>query len=253
MLNVAMLRAVLLDVGGTLWPDRPTVHVSSDPCLEQLGRLLPQVDAAQALATLRGELRQDDGSLVQDTHGLLVRAVRTLGATSAELDVVAIRRALCAPAVPGMRLFPGATELLTALRGLGLRCVVVSNVQVRGALEYWRDFTDLGVAHLLDAVVTSLDIGFRKPHPAFFEAAIREADCEPAACVMIGNAEPNDIEPAIALGMRAIRVAIEEPPPAASAAHAVVTSLDAALGIVSNWVATDECCAPAHRVPRTAD
>jgi hypothetical protein len=72
--NVVMLRAVLLDVGGTLWPDRPTAHVSPDPCLEQLGRLLPEVDAAQALTTLRGELRQDDGALAQDTHGLLARA-----------------------------------------------------------------------------------------------------------------------------------------------------------------------------------
>jgi hypothetical protein len=94
--NVVMLRAVLLDVGGTLWPDRPTAHVSPDPCLEQLGRLLPEVDAAQALTTLRGELRQDDGALVQDTHGLLARALRALRANSAELDVIAVRRALCA-------------------------------------------------------------------------------------------------------------------------------------------------------------
>lgn len=236
--SFVMLRAALLDVGGTLWPDRLTAPVSDDPCLEQLGGLLPGVDPAQALPALRGALRQDDGSLVQNTHGLLARALRTLCANSAELDVVAVRRALCVPAVPGIHLFPGATELLAGFRALGLRCVIVSNVQVRGALEYSRDFTDLGVAHLVDAIVTSLDIGFRKPHPAFFEAAIRAAGCEPASCVMIGNSEANDIEPAIALGMPAIRVAIEEPPPAASAAYAVVTSLDAVLGIVSRWVAT---------------
>jgi FMN phosphatase YigB (HAD superfamily) len=235
-----MLRAVLLDVGGTLWPDRLTAHVAADPCLEQLERLLPGVDAASVLATLREHLRRDDGSLVQETHGLLAHALRTLGMHSAELDVVAVRRALCAPAVPGVRLFPGATELLAALQGLGLRCVIVSNVQVRGAVEYWRDFTELGVAHLVDAVVTSLDVGFRKPHPVFFEAAIREAGCEPAACVMVGNSEANDIRPAIALGMRAIRVAIEEPPPPSSAAHAVVTSLQAVLGSVRQWAAIDD-------------
>jgi FMN phosphatase YigB (HAD superfamily) len=215
-----------------LWPDRLTAPASADPCLEQLGRLLPELDPAHTLATLRSELRQDDGSLVQDTHGLLARALRTLGLDSAELDVPAVRRALCAPAVPGVRLFPGAAELLAALRGLGLRCVIVSNVQVRGALEYWRDFTDLGIGHLVDAVVTSLDVGFRKPHPAFFEAAIREAGCEPAVCVMVGNSEANDIRPAIALGMRVIRVAIEEPPPSSTAAHAVVTSLEAVLGLL---------------------
>lgn len=236
----AVLRAVLLDVGGTLWPDRLTAHVGADPCLEQLRQLLPEIDAARLLATLRGRLQHDDGSLEQDTHGLLAAALRTLGVHAAEeLDVAAVRRALCAPAVPGVRLFPGAAELLAATRRLGLRCVVVSNVQVRGALEYRRDFIDLGIAHLVDAVVTSLDVGFRKPHPIFFQAAIREAGCEPAACVMVGNSEGNDIEPAIALGMRAIWVAIEEPPPASSAAHGVVSSLDAARSFVSQWVAAD--------------
>ena len=87
--------------------------------------------------------------------------------------------------------------------------------------------------------MTSLDVGFRKPHSAFFAAALREAGCEPAACLMIGNSEANDIQPALALGMRTIRVAIEEPPPTASAAHAVVTSLAAVPAVVSPWMATD--------------
>ena len=99
-----MLRAVLLDVRGTLWPDRLTAHVSAAPHLEQLQRLLPGIDAASVLVTLREQLRQDDGLLVQQTHGLLARALQTLGLTSAELDVVAVRRALCAPAIPGVGL-----------------------------------------------------------------------------------------------------------------------------------------------------
>jgi FMN phosphatase YigB (HAD superfamily) len=114
--------------------------------------------------------------------------------------------------------------------------VIVSNVQVRGVLEYRRDFTDLGVAHLVDAVLTSLDVGFRKPHRAFFEAAIGEAGCALTQCVMIGNSEPNDIQPAVALGMRAIRVAIEESPPTWSAADAVAINLQSVLDTVSHWV-----------------
>jgi FMN phosphatase YigB (HAD superfamily) len=242
-----MLRAALVDVGGTLWPERLTAHVSADPCIEQLGRLLRGVDGALALARLRDELKADDGSLVQDTHGLLARTLRTLGAKSAELDaepdVVAVRRALCAPAVPGVRLFPGAPELLAGCRAIGLRCVIMSNVQVRGAVEYWRDLRDLGVAQFVDAVVTSLDVGFRKPHPRFFEAALSEAGCNPAACVVVGNSEANDIEPAIALGMRAVRMAIEEPTPATSAAHAVASSLDDALSVISRWAVSDRLSA----------
>lgn len=240
MSNERMLRAALLDVGGTLWPERLPVRAGPDPCLEQLERILPGINAAPVLAALREELRKDDGSLVQDTHRLLAAAMRRLGLHSAEQHVVAVRRAMCAPAVPGVRLFPGAADLLATFRQLGLRSVIVSNVQVRGALEYWRDFADLGVAQWVDVVVTSLDVGFRKPHPAFFEAAIRAAGCEPGACVMVGNSESYDIQPAIALGMRAIHVAIEEPPPATSAAHGMVTDLHAVAHVVRQWMATHD-------------
>ena len=115
---------------------------------------------------------------------------------------------------------------------------MLSNVQVRGAPEYWRDFADLGVQHLIDSVVTSLDVGFRKPHRAMFDAALREAGCPAAECVMLGNSEHQDIRPALELGMRTILVAIEQPPPATTAAHAVVTSLSQAGLFLAEWTAT---------------
>lgn len=232
---LSMIHAVLLDVGGTLWSEKRTAQTGTDPRVKQLEQLLPELDAGHVLSSLRHELGQEDDSLVQDTHGLLARGIRNLGLRSTDVDVVAVRRALCAPAIAGTSLLPGATELLAGLRQRGFRTVIVSNVLVRGALEYWRDFADLGVAHLVDGVVTSLDVGFRKPHPSFFEAAIHEAGCEPAECVMIGNSEGNDIQPAVELGIRTIRVAIGEPPPTSSAAHAVVTTLGAALAIIDDW------------------
>jgi FMN phosphatase YigB (HAD superfamily) len=238
-----MLRAALLDVGGTLWPDQLTPSVDYDPCLRELQRLLPGVDSKRALSTLRTEIqaglaRSDaTGSYVQDMHGLVIRALCSLGVWRVDLDTNALRKAVCPVAVPGARLFPGAAELLEYLKSHQLRTVVVSNVQVRGASEYWNDFADLGIAHFLDAVITSLDVGFRKPHPAFFEAAIEVAGCEARECVMIGNSEEKDIEPAIAHGMWAIRVAIEEPPPAHSSAQAIISRLDQTRDILERWSA----------------
>ena len=57
------------------------------------------------------------------------------------------------------------------------------------------------------------------------------------ACLMVGDSEVKDIQPAVGLGMRAIRLAIEAPPPASSAAHAVVTSLSQAGSILTEWAA----------------
>jgi putative hydrolase of the HAD superfamily len=232
-----MLSAVLLDVGGTLWPDTVPLPPGPDPCLEQLSRLFPEVNAAQVLATLREALAQDDASsLVQDTHAVLARAVRGFVDAETTVDPAALRRALCRPASPGAGLFSGAAELLATIRRLGLRCVILSNVQVRSAADYWRDFTDLGYAHHIDSIVTSHDVGFRKPHPAMFLAALREANCGATDCVMVGNSETKDIEPAVALGLRAIRVAIEEPVPERTAAHAVAESPAAVASILERWM-----------------
>ena len=232
---VLVLRAVLVDVGGTLWPDHFSSQRSDELVLARLARLLPGTAPAEGLAVLRAALRDDEQSLVQNTLDVLNGAVRSLGATWELEDIDAIRRALCAPAVSGVALFPGARELLETIHGLGLRCVVLSNVQVRGAAEYWRDFDDLGVCHLIHAIVTSLDVGFRKPHRAMFEVGVRLAGCDAGACIMIGDSEVKDIQPAVGLGMRAIRVAIETPPPASSAAHACVTSLSQAASMLKEW------------------
>jgi HAD superfamily hydrolase (TIGR01509 family) len=230
-----MLRAVLLDVGGTLWPEKLPPLAGIDPCLEPLSQALPSLDSSTALAAIRRYLQQDDASLEQVTHRLVAAALRSLGGTPSEADAVAVRRALCVPAVARTPLFPGAIELLTTLRNLGLRSVIVSNVEVRGAAEYRRDFADLGVAHLIDSVVTSLDVGFRKPHPAIFKSAILAAGCDATECVMVGNSEAKDIEPAVQLGMRAIRVAIEEPPPITSAADVILTDLGAVRQLIARW------------------
>ena len=232
-----MLRAVLMDVGGTLWPDRLTGRLADEHCLARLAALVPELNAAACLVALRDALRADDRSLVQDTHAVLAMALHSLGVECGPEQVVAIRRAICAPAVPGLTLFPGACELLETVRELGMRCVVLSNVQVRGAEEYWRDFADLGIVHLIDAVVTSLEVGFRKPHHAMFQVGLAVAGCLPAECVMVGDSEFKDIEPARRLGMRAIRVSVEEPPSAATCADVTATSLRQVESILCEWAA----------------
>ncbi len=226
-----------MDVGGTLWPDRPAGRLTDEHSLTQLAALMPELDAAACLTALRAALRADDQSVAQDTHAVLARALQALGAECEAERLQAVRRAMCAPAVPGITLFPGAHELLASIRDLGLRCIVLSNVQVRGATEYRRDFADLGIAQFFDGVITSLDVGFRKPHPAMFQAGLDAAGCSAAACVMVGDSEIKDIEPAQALGMRAIRVSIEQPPPATTRADASVTSLQEVQFVLREWAA----------------
>ena len=136
-----------------------------------------------------------------------------------------IRRAMAIPVADRMKPLPGAIELLAEIRALGLRTVITSNTYWRDADSYWEDFRLLGMAEYIDAVVTSVDAGHLKPHPAVFEMAMRVAGTPAERCVVIGNREENDIEPALALGMWTILVYPDDPKPASSRAHMVAPDL----------------------------
>ena len=64
-----------------------------------------------------------------------------------------------------------------------------------------------------------------KPHPAVFELSVRAAGVPAEQCLVMGNKESNDIEPALAMGMRAILVHPDDPPPTSTRAEAVAPDL----------------------------
>ncbi len=157
---------------------------------------------------------------------MLITGCLSRNGLPADADTIRrIRRAMSIPVSDRMKPLPGAVELLAAIHELGLRTVIASNTYWRDADSYWDDFRLLGMADQIDTIVTSVDAGHLKPHPAVFEMAMRWAGVAADRCVVIGNREENDIEPALALGMRTILVHPDDPAPAASRAHAVAPDL----------------------------
>jgi HAD superfamily hydrolase (TIGR01509 family) len=233
------LTAAFLDVGGTLWPDGwPWAPDDDGIRADRLRRALPGLgseDAAGLLRALDAAAGSVAEALEQDVDGYVAEPLRRHGFGATPEQVAATVDAMCLPAGHWLKLFPGAAALLRAVRQAGLACVVVSNAFWRGADAYRRDFADLGVADEIDAIVSSLDVGFRKPHPAMFEAALAAAGASPAACAMVGNSESKDVLPARQLGLRTIRVAIEEPKPTGSQADAVTGSLEEAARLLLAW------------------
>jgi HAD superfamily hydrolase (TIGR01509 family) len=233
------IAAVFLDVGGTLWPDIWPPNAGDDDFrLSRLQPFLPNSTPDQCHELIRrliANLEEFDRALTQETDGPILRTVAQFDRPSAVRDAAAIRKALCLPARDRAALFPGAEALLQSIKRLGLRCVVLSNAITRDAEIYLDDFEKLGVAGYIDDVISFVDVGYRKPHPAIFETAVAAAQAPAARCAIIGNSERNDIQPALALGMRTIRVAIEEPAPSATAAHALATSLAEAAAILKSW------------------
>lgn len=229
-----MLRAALIDVGGTLWPELgpPSDHQARR--LQDLHSLTEQQASGLAYELNRiASSWESPNVLTQDTDGLIEDVLRELGIET--VDARAVRDALCVPASDGATLFPEAPELLRAINDLGLRTVLVSNTAWRGAAAYSRDFEFFGVSNHIHAIITSLDVGFRKPHHAIFRAALDAAGCSPSECVVVGDSEEKDIGPAVAQGMRSILVAIERPAPAETAADEIATSLRQAIVILRHW------------------
>jgi FMN phosphatase YigB (HAD superfamily) len=233
----APIAAVLLDVGGTLWPDGwpwlPDDHrVRTDRLLQALPGLGTE-EAAAMLGDLDAAAASIAERLEQDVY--VGDPLRRHGVDPTAERVAAAVDAMCLPAHPLVSLLPGGPELLRTVRWAGLRSVVLSNAYWRSGAAYRRDFQELGVAGWVDAYISSLDVGFRKPHPAMFEAGLRAAGVTAERCAMVGNSEAKDVLPARALGIRTIRVAIEEPPPAISAADAVTSSLDEVARLLTSW------------------
>ncbi|MBA7691986.1 Phosphoglycolate phosphatase [subsurface metagenome] len=101
-----------------------------------------------------------------------------------------------------MALYDDVAPTLTHLRELGLTLGLISNVD--------RDITsvyeELGLANWLQVTVTSQDVGFNKPRPEIFQAALKQAGVKPAEAIYVGDQYQIDVVGANGAGMRGILI-----------------------------------------------
>lgn len=95
----------------------------------------------------------------------------------------------------------GAVELLTRLKHAGALVVIVTNNVVA---EQRLKLARCGLADLVDALVTSEEVGVSKPDPRIFTVALDRARAAPTDAVMLGDAWATDIEGALASGIRPV-------------------------------------------------
>jgi len=198
-----MLRAVLFDVDFTL--ARPGPELGPEGYVrvgERHGLHLEptRYEAARdaALVDLRRhpELEHDDEIWFRFTE----RIVRGMGgdADSAYDCAVEITRAWEHHA--NFELYDDVPDALATLRSAGLRIGLVSNSA--------RDVREFARHHGLDvdAGISSFHHGRTKPHASIFRAVLDLLGVEPPEAAMVGDTIADDIEGAVALGMRAILV-----------------------------------------------
>lgn len=119
-----------------------------------------------------------------------------------DLDLVAARicELECDPV--HFEVYEDTVPALERLKAAGLRVGIVSN-------HVWRlpEVVDgLGLGGYVDHVLTSARVGYRKPHPAIYRAALEAAGVPPEAALFVGDSVSHDVDGPRAAGMRAVLI-----------------------------------------------
>jgi putative hydrolase of the HAD superfamily len=122
-------------------------------------------------------------------------------------------------------LYEDALPTLAAVSGLGLKIGLLSNSS--------RNLDEFVAHHRLvcDAVLTSHAHGKTKPHESIFRAMLARLGVAAAEAAMVGDTLDDDVEGALAVGMRAVLVDREGRHPEVDGALRDLRELTAALGL----------------------
>jgi HAD superfamily hydrolase (TIGR01509 family) len=212
---MASLRAVAFDYGDTLGD----LRVAEQKLLETYGeirRLLEEQahrdipEAPELIQSVTVWVMKEVGASYArheleelDVLELFERALSGLGlevprALAQQIHELEYRAVVSERTVPQENL-----EALDQLRERGLKLGLVSNAHFLPALML-EDFERLGLAERMDAIVTSSQLGIRKPHPAIFERMLAALDVSPREALFVGDKLREDVVGPKELGMRAV-------------------------------------------------
>lgn len=224
-----MIRAVFFDVGNTLLFPHPSVSEVVRQILADEGHVhdLAAIDALMPLVDEYYEDRYrtddtfwtDEDETSQVWVGMYSLLCRRLGIAD-EPERIARRVYDEFGRVSRWRAYADVEPAFRRLSARGLRLGIISNWDRRlsSLLE------GLGLGEFLATVVSSAEVGLRKPDPRVFELACARLDVAPAEAAHVGDHHYADIVGASAVGMTPIL--IDRHATGASAAERFLTSLD---------------------------
>jgi putative hydrolase of the HAD superfamily len=196
---------ILLDALGTLVALEPPAPRLRAELAERFGLALTDAQATSAIAAEIAYYRAhlDEGRDLASLGELRHRCAEALRAAlpaPANIGLEPLTEALLASL--RFSAFADVKPALSAARARGQRLVVVSNwdVSLHGVLEA------LGIDPLLDATLTSAEVGARKPAPAIFERALELVGVAPAQAVHLGDSIEEDVAGARAAGIEPVLV-----------------------------------------------
>ncbi len=187
------MKTVICDLDGTLADTSADLIAAANACFvtEGHGTLLDEeVDKLTAFHGGRAMLRLGFSRVgIEDEAAIDAHYLRFLDHYAANIDVKT-------------RLYPGVTDAMERLLGAGYKLGVCTNKPSGLAEELLRR---LEIREFFGSMIGADSLPVRKPDPAPYVAAVREAGGDPAASLLIGDTE-TDVKTARAAGVPVVLV-----------------------------------------------
>jgi putative hydrolase of the HAD superfamily len=201
---------VLLDFFGTLVSYSPSRTEQGYPRSHALAREFgADVDYPGFLRAWAGESARLDERCAADNSEFSMTEAATavlralLGRAPSAVQSAALAAAYLREWNAGVSYPPGVPELVAGL-ARQFRLAVVTNTHQADLVP--AHLAAMRIDHHLAAVVTSVEVGWRKPHPAIYAAALRRLDADPAQVAFVGDTYDADYAGPRAAGMTAFLI-----------------------------------------------
>jgi putative hydrolase of the HAD superfamily len=227
-LNAMTIRAVLFDLGDTLWhfPEMPPAMTIRSETMRRVGGVLQSwgVPMEGDLRFLGRDIRlgveQADRAAYEsdcvspDFNEVVRQIVADKGLQISYEQAAQLWDAWnLGGMILGRTMFDDAYRTLDWLRDRGVRIGCVTN-RVFGGPRFAEELRELGLDQYFDAVAVSCDAGYMKPHPRIFEQVLDEMKIGAAETAMVGDSLRADVQASQSLGMTAVwrRIRKADPP-----------------------------------------
>jgi len=199
------LKAVLLDLGGTLVGTPPqydyeTLLVQLHQSLLKNGVSVSYEGYKQAHIEIRDRVYAKN-SLREVAFGLRIcEALKRFGFSFQLSDstITDATEAFMEPWIKARTMKKDAPSILSALTK-GHKLAVVSNFSHTPTV--WKTLERFNIGRFFDAVVVSVDVGWRKPSSRIFREALKRLNATASESVFVGDELDHDIEGAKKIGM----------------------------------------------------
>ncbi|MFJ2466769.1 HAD family hydrolase [Pseudomonas sp. NPDC087615] len=113
---------------------------------------------------------------------------------------------------------PSAAAAVHELKRMGYKIGLASNT-LRSSKVRRESLRQAAIDDAFSAIIISSEIGFRKPHPVFFEILLRRIGASPEQVIFVGDTWHKDVLAPVESGMRAIWMAGSNQADPASVLH----------------------------------